>query len=549
MGLRRLHRRENAFRDSSLADCTTSFNGVIFRPCRRLLEDDPTLTLTVRELLEDDALGLELQVAGDIDQSIRWVHTTEQVVDASLYLEGGELILTTGVWLDAGHTAEEFVAPLASIEVAALGYGLATPGATVPDDLVRAADDRGMVLLSVPAPMPFIAISKRFVDSVIDDRERGLLRTVARADRLVRSSSRGGGIDGVLSVLPANLKPFLVGPDQHLVDSRVASVDSALVTAVRAAVRAHDRFPIDVHGSSVFPIATVGDPAAYLVIQPEGDLSASDRVAIEQCLPFLGLELEHRRALRAAEQRLAAELVDLILAGPSQLPVVVARLDSFRLDPTSSMGAVVCNRVDQDVYAAAERALWNTSTRFLIAPTAQDLVVIAQPISEQRNLMDLAQVLHQALEGSAVGVGRLVPNADGIRASLIEARHASLLAARNSAVGGVAGHADVGSHKLLLDLQDEEVLTSFRRALLEPLLEHDRRRHTQLVHTLDLFLAHGGAWQATAEKLHIHVNTLRHRLGQVERLTGRSVMSTEDRVDFFIALRAPDRASHSNTTL
>jgi sugar diacid utilization regulator len=36
----------------------------------------------------------------------------------------------------------------------------------------------------------------------------------------------------------------------------------------------------------------------------------------------------------------------------------------------------------------------------------------------------------------------------------------------------------------------------------------------------------------------VHVNTLRHRLARVERLTGRSLSSMEDRVDFFIALRA-----------
>jgi DNA-binding PucR family transcriptional regulator len=64
------------------------------------------------------------------------------------------------------------------------------------------------------------------------------------------------------------------------------------------------------------------------------------------------------------------------------------------------------------------------------------------------------------------------------------------------------------------------------------------RRHTQLVATLDAFLASGGRWQQTADLLHIHVNTLRHRLTRVEKLTGRSLDSMDDRVDFYIALHA-----------
>ena len=44
--------------------------------------------------------------------------------------------------------------------------------------------------------------------------------------------------------------------------------------------------------------------------------------------------------------------------------------------------------------------------------------------------------------------------------------------------------------------------------------------------------------QETATALHVHVNTLRHRLDRVEQLTGRDLGSMEDRVDLYIALRS-----------
>jgi DNA-binding PucR family transcriptional regulator len=59
------------------------------------------------------------------------------------------------------------------------------------------------------------------------------------------------------------------------------------------------------------------------------------------------------------------------------------------------------------------------------------------------------------------------------------------------------------------------------------------------VTTLRAFLASGGRWRRTADGLHVHPNTLRHRLERVEALTGRALDRTADRVDFHLALALP----------
>ncbi len=38
--------------------------------------------------------------------------------------------------------------------------------------------------------------------------------------------------------------------------------------------------------------------------------------------------------------------------------------------------------------------------------------------------------------------------------------------------------------------------------------------------------------------LHLHVNTVRYRIGRVEELTGRDLGRFSDRVDVFLALRS-----------
>lgn len=100
---------------------------------------------------------------------------------------------------------------------------------------------------------------------------------------------------------------------------------------------------------------------------------------------------------------------------------------------------------------------------------------------------------------------------------------------------------DIDSYALLLASVPERVRWSFRDRLLGPLEEYDTDRRADLVHTLEMFLACSGSWSRTATRLHVHVNTLRYRIRRIEELTGRDLGTLEDRVDFFLALRATQR--------
>ena len=53
-----------------------------------------------------------------------------------------------------------------------------------------------------------------------------------------------------------------------------------------------------------------------------------------------------------------------------------------------------------------------------------------------------------------------------------------------------------------------------------------------------MFLDSDGRWSEAASALGIHVNTLKHRLGRIAELSGKSVDRTADRVDLWIALAA-----------
>lgn len=105
------------------------------------------------------------------------------------------------------------------------------------------------------------------------------------------------------------------------------------------------------------------------------------------------------------------------------------------------------------------------------------------------------------------------------------------------------GECGADSYARLLASVPEGTRSSFRERLLGPLEEYDRSRQADLLHTLEVFLACSGSWNRTATRLHVHVNTLRYRIRRIEALTGRDLGTLEDRVDFFLALRATQPAS------
>lgn len=136
-----------------------------------------------------------------------------------------------------------------------------------------------------------------------------------------------------------------------------------------------------------------------------------------------------------------------------------------------------------------------------------------------------------------LGVSAAVHSADGLRGALEEARHARRVAAARPGRVCAAGHHELASHVLLLPFVPDDVRRAFTARLLDPLRDYDRRHRAELVPTLEAFLDCDGSWTRCAARLHLHVNTLRYRVGRIEQLTGRDLSRLEDKLDFFLALR------------
>jgi PucR family transcriptional regulator, purine catabolism regulatory protein len=486
-----------------------------------------------------------------LDASIRWVHATD-LPDPSRYLRGGELILTNGQWRHRRADSERFVDSVSAAGVVAIGYGLTKAATRTPKDLIAACEAAGLPLLQIPHDMAFVAISEEVASDHAAQRERGLVGRLRRDEVLLRSVSRGGGLDGVLRILARDHGvPFVLVDRAGQTIGGAVPDDDALAVARAAAAGADPSQPTGTSADgvavTVFPVTAAGAVEALLVcFRAIGEWSEDEQDAIRHELTFLGLELSRMLMSREFNERLADELLELVAEGEARTMELAARLRSFMIDPDRPLVAIALSVLDPDdtgmTRRAARAAGGMLSRRGVAGVAAVDgavAIVIASSVDDATLAADLAQTLGG--EGVPVTAAVGSPSQTGVRGlrrSVAEARLAADYAQLRGGAGGVTTYADAGSYRVLLAAQSADSRAAFARAVLGPVLDQDRDRGSDLIATLDAFLQDGGHWQRVAEELHLHVNTLRYRIGRVEQLTGRAVSSFEERVNLFIALEA-----------
>jgi len=148
-----------------------------------------------------------------------------------------------------------------------------------------------------------------------------------------------------------------------------------------------------------------------------------------------------------------------------------------------------------------------------------------------------AQVITNGLRSWRAAVGPAVP-LDLAASSLRWAIHALTLAQRGVLPwdGGVVWCAACMTQ--LLVFSDEELLLRFAAGLLKPLDELNPAQQDRLAETMLAWLQNWGNSIAAARSLHVHPQTVRYRLRQVNELFAEDLKAPDKRFALEIALRA-----------
>ncbi|MFF7948289.1 PucR family transcriptional regulator [Streptomyces griseorubiginosus] len=555
--------------------------------------------MRLRALLDTDALGLRLLGGeGELDRTVRGVMTTD-LRDPSRYLSGGELVLTGLAWRRDAADSEPFVRLLVQAGVVALAAGEAELG-DIPEDLVVACARHRLPLFAVHESVAFATITEHVVRQVSGERAGDLAAVVDRHRRMMTSGPAGGGPDVVLDLLGSDLDlrawvlsptgraiagPKTAGPG--LPTDLCAKLAAEHLAAARTGRRGPHRVTLGSSTYSLFPVRSSGrSPHAsrdvretvlsdwLLAVEADaGDWPEERLDLLQGVTQLIAVERDRRDAARTVRRRLAQEVLELVQTGAAPAEIA-ARLRVAAPVLLPGLGAaphwqVVVARVEwQDGELESGPVAQSLLEEILVDPLAtgpepSDRIAVAHTGDEAIALVPLPAVstehdgsetgiladallasvrdpLSAGLDGDGrvtLGVSAAVHSAEGLRGALEEARHARRVAAARPGRVCAAGHQELASHVLLLPFVPDDVRRAFTARLLDPLRDYDRRHRAELIPTLEAFLDCDGSWTRCATRLHLHVNTLRYRVGRIEQLTSRDLSRLEDKLDFFLALR------------
>ncbi|QFZ21961.1 PucR family transcriptional regulator [Saccharothrix syringae] len=259
------------------------------------------MSLTVGALARE--VGLAVRVDAGLDRPIAWVHSTE-LADPTPFLEGGELLLTTGIALGP---PDDYVRRLVAAGAVGLGFGTGLSHDRVPADLVDAARAAGLALLEVPRATPFIAITK----AVAADKYAAISRA-DRARQALTRSAVGDGPRGVVERLAG-----LVGGGVALLDGAGAPVHACgdlpdLTEQVRRLAASAGAASASWQAGERHAAMQVLGRRGFLAVVAPGPLDAG---VVNTAASLLTLALARSDEVERVRRDLRAERFRLLLAG------------------------------------------------------------------------------------------------------------------------------------------------------------------------------------------------------------------------------------------
>ncbi|MDW4904399.1 PucR family transcriptional regulator [Streptomyces sp. ADMS] len=571
---------------------------------------------TLASLVHHSALKLTVRAGGDrLDVPVRWAHASE-LADPVPYMEGGELLLITALTLDAEdpEAMRRYVKRLAGAGVAGLGFAVGVNYADIPEALVEAAEHEGLPLLEVPRRTPFLAISKAVSAAIAADQYRAVTAGFAAQRELTRQALSDGP-EGLLAALASQVDGWAA-----LYDASGAVVATAPEWAGRRAARLTadvellrerpapasavvgagggdddvERDRVELHS-----LGTGRRPRAALAVGTAAALGTAERYALHSAIALLTLTTERSRSLQAAEQRIGAAVLRMLLAGePDHARAVAGGLYGELLDapfrivvaesasapvgavrevgggavrwPTA--GALVAADTTGDPLGGLAECLEAAAARageaVLVVPERERLVVLAVDGGAAVGACEeFAAALEQArAEVRGRGADAPATSAAASPASLGSSASASASGDEDGLVVGMSGPAGpiaaaaaykqaeqalsvarrrgrvlVGHEQLaagsVVPLLADDAVRAFADGLLRPLYEHDATGRGDLVASLRAWLSRHGQWDAAAADLGVHRHTLRYRMRRVEEILGRSLDDPDVRMELWLALK------------
>ena len=175
----------------------------------------------------------------------------------------------------------------------------------------------------------------------------------------------------------------------------------------------------------------------------------------------------------------------------------------------------------------------------------QLLAVLGNYTEETLNLFleNLKEQLGRCLlesENYYMGIGKSTKSLRCLYKSYRQALSIQNLQQNNKISPSLISYSNMGIYKLLMGIEDRDILTEYYEKTILPLEEYDIKNSSDLCAVLRCYLKNDGSVKDTADELYVHRNTINYKLNKVSEILHLSLSSLDTRLQLSLGLMLQD---------
>jgi purine catabolism regulator len=506
------------------------------------------MSITVKEALElPDIQPIKLiGGAGGLHRPIKWVTIVEIVEDVTR-LQEGEFLITTGYGLDTEKNREHFIRKLSGQNLSAVAIHTGFYMEQVPVEFIVAADEYGLPLFEIPRHMNFSQVTKALLGHMLNRQLQILQYTQQIHKELTSLALSNQGLPVIAATLAARIEADVqvYNAVHHcLGSSKGNGVSDEILVLLSNAFKNKMAPAFLAENRLAYPIAADQEYFGCLYIQREHAFSETDMLIMEQASTVCAIDFLKQKAVDEALLRIQGDFFDELLE-KTGIDEEYVRKQSRRLgyELTGKMAILqIQAQTDASPLPFMQQFVSGQTRQILLREKQSSIVFLLKLSGKDGQIPSLTDRLRDEWDRTFssplhIGASAVFEGIQSIAEGARQAKQALQIALLTRQP--VLHYENIGAYEPLFQMAEAGIpLTCLYEKLLYPLIEYDRKHHTKLLDTLECFLQNNTNMKNTAAMLFIHRHTLKYRLEQIEKKTGKDLQNTAILTQLHLALMA-----------
>ena len=531
-------------------------------------------TTSIQSLLRYSLpLGASI-VAGEAETQINWAITIRAQPPAFPDIYGGELALVS---MDVLRSFDNRIT-LGDVIEQLSGFGVGAVAATgdIDSNTIDIATRLDTCLVSLPDDVSLTTVERAINSLILNQSARLTERAIEIQRQLSRLAAENRDLNSLLQVMSRSTgKPIVIHDDAGVMMAQVYPNIGRRAGNGRNLVQAlpYGSFQkwlnSDAPGTQgIIARSPIGYTtllkvekrvAGYLsLVHQDEELDEFDRLVLTYGADVCAIEMAKNRAIASAVEQARGDWVQMWLSGtPADDDLLRTRAQQAGFASASSFVVAVFRAVSEAGQSLPLESLISLvrddmSRRQVNGAVGQyvDVIVTLYPLDEEdeaaitRTRAMIEDVRSQLATRTpsglvAAGISRTAMGLASLRDSYREAKDAVGIAYELGDQDTSTYYGDLKLYQLLLALKERNLshLNLFYQDALGPLVEHDERKQSDLIRTLNGFFEANGNLAKAAQELDVHRNTLVYRLERIADLTGLDLDDSDNRLILHLALK------------